>query len=109
MHGTTEESPSVYLGEMGLVTSRVRVDIVGLHEVTVNCTSTGWLGVTISVSVESWLAEVGCKGRVRQPSGAKFEVLQLFSKLFFLLGIELFLLLLEDPLGFCTELLFVGA
>ena len=64
----------------GRVLAAFSVDVVREHIVTVVDSARCRFGVPVSIGVESWLAEVSCEGRIRQPAGRIVESRLLLSQ-----------------------------
>ena len=96
LNSTSEKGSVMNLGKLWLVTTSMRINIVGLHVLTVNSSSVCWICVSVSVGMESWLTEESGQRGVWQPPRAQLQILQLLTELFLLGVIQLLLLLLKD-------------
>jgi len=100
LHCSSKQGPSMNLGELRLIASCMSIDIECLHVLAVNCTTSSWVCVCMSIWMEGGLAEISGQSRVRQPSWGQFEFPHFILELLSLLISQLSLLLFKDSLRF---------
>lgn len=64
----------VNLNALGIVVSRVRVDVVSLKVISINKASLSRMDVAVSVSVKGWLSKIGGKSRISHQSAFLFQL-----------------------------------
>ena len=69
----------VNLNALGIVVSRVGVDVVSLQIVTINKAPLCRMDVTVSVGVKGWLSKIGSQSRISHQSTSLFQLLDLSS------------------------------
>lgn len=69
----------VNLNALGIIISRMRVDVVSLKVIAINKASLSRMDVAVSVSVKSWLSKIGGKSRISHQSTSLFQLLDFSS------------------------------
>lgn len=69
----------VNLNALGIVVSRMRVDVVSLKVISINKASLSRMDVAVSVGVKGWLSKIGGKSRISHQSASLFQLLDFSS------------------------------
>lgn len=86
MCGSCNNSCTKDLSELWMIIPTLRVDIMSLHILTINSTSNGRIGISVSVRVKSGLTKIGRDSRIRQPSAHMLHLMNLMLDVFQLFG-----------------------
>jgi len=74
----SSESSFKYLLVFRLVTTRVRVNIMRLHVLSVDSAANSWICVAVTIRMKSGLSKIRGNGRVREPPTGVLHLMYLF-------------------------------
>lgn len=104
---TSKHCPFMNLTEFRSIATRMRINVMSFHVLTVNASSNRWISISVSISMEGWFSKIGCQGRIRKPSRTQFKIFQFLFQFLLLFLSQLSILLILGLLSHLNSGLFI--